>query len=121
MTIDTLGVTIDVPLIAVAIFFFLVSWLYAWVLFRYLPLQHFSWSLVSVIGIASVVTLVYVFVWQLRPTPPLQAVLDLAIVFAAALPGMTWVDWRQRKRLLKLLASYREKRQWGWSKTNRND
>lgn len=76
------------------------------------PPYRFSWSIASVIGIASVVSMTYVFVWQLRGiSTPLQAVWDLAIVFLAALPGMIWVDNKLKKNLIDKL--YRLGRQIG--------
>jgi len=65
------------------------------------PPYRFSWSIASVIGIASVVSMTYVFVWQLRGIPtPLQPVLDLAIVFLSALPAMIAVDQKLKKNLI---------------------
>ena len=84
---------IDWPLFLTGLFFFLLSWLYAFGLlhfFRY----NFRWSLASVVGIASVISVTYVTVWQMRGAGELQAVWDLAIIFLCALPGMTCVDYQ---------------------------
>lgn len=65
------------------------------------PPYRFSWAIASVIGIASVVSMTYVFVWQLRGIQePIQAVWDLAIVFLAALPAMVVVDQKLKKNLI---------------------
>ena len=86
-------VWMDWPLALTGLFFFLLSWLYAFGLlhfFRY----NFRWSLAATVGIASVVSVTYVMVWQVRGASELQAVWDLAIVFLCALPGMIYVDYQ---------------------------
>lgn len=88
---------IDLPLATTAIFFFVISFLYGWGLLQW-HRDDFAWDLAATIGIASIVSCSYSFVWIARlslgyePIPTLlQIPYDLAIVFLAALPGMTWV------------------------------
>ena len=97
----------DLPLVVTAIFFFLISWLYGWGLLQW-HRDDFAWDLAATIGIASIISCTYAFVWIARlslgyePIPTLlQIPYDLAIVFLVALPGMTWVrleleKYRQR-------------------------
>lgn len=58
------------------------------------PPYRFSWSIASVIGIASVVSMSYV-----AGLLSLQDVFNLAVVFLAALPGMIFVDMQLKKNL----------------------
>ena len=94
---------LDLPLAITAIFFFLISWLYGWGLLRW-HRNDFAWDLAATIGIASIVSCTYSFVWTSRlslgyePIPILlQIPYDLAIIFLVALPGMTWVRVELRK------------------------
>lgn len=97
-------IVLDLPLILLSIFFFLISWAYGWGLVHFFG-DKFRWSLAAVTGIASVISCTYVFVWQVRGIEPLQAVFDLAIVFLAALPGMTYVDYKLKEKDNKIFGA----------------
>lgn len=88
---------VDLPLTATAMFFFVLSFAYAWGMlnvriFRQDMRDTFAWDLAATVGIASVVSCTTVFVWIPRGqiVDILQVPYDLAIVFLAALPGMTY-------------------------------
>lgn len=98
-------ITVDLPLILTASFFFIISWAYGWGLLKFFR-HRFAWDMASVVGIVSVVCCTFTFVWMVRLwlgyNEPLyvvysQVLVDLAIVFYAALPGMTWVRVVLRK------------------------
>jgi len=96
-------IIIDIPLAITAILFFFLSWAYGWGLLIFFQ-DRFAWDLASVIGIASVISCTYSLVWIARqslgvdPIPVLlQIPYDLAIVFLAALPGMTKVRIELRR------------------------
>lgn len=108
---------LDWPLFGTILLFFVLSWFYGWGLVQFFG-HNFRWSLAAVVGIASVISLTYVLVWQVRGlgSDTLQPVWDLALVFLAALPGMTWVDYKlktyrengQKTRIRELLKEQKE-------------
>jgi len=95
--------------------FFVISFAYGWGLLFFFR-DKFSWSLASVVGIASVVIMTYILIWQLRGlgNDSIQPVYDLALVFLSALPGMAWVDFElrtdngQKVRIRELLKEQKE-------------
>ena len=92
----------DIPLIIVAVLFFILSWLFGWGLlyfFRY----DFRWHRASVVGILSVVSCTGTLVWYLRyGSLAWELIWSLFVVFAAALPGMILVDIELQKDKAKI-------------------
>lgn len=90
----------NVFLVLTALLFFGLSWVYEWGLWRFFK-YNFNWALAAVTGILFVSVATFAFVWFWRGIP-ITALIDLAIVFYAALPGMLKSGLRFRNWMQEL-------------------
>jgi len=87
---------IDAPLLGVAVIYFCLSWLMAWVILKLPVFCQTSWSLISVWGIGWAGLAEAWLRWN-QPMLAQQVIADLCIIFVAAFPGMLFLDFKQKQ------------------------
>jgi hypothetical protein len=88
---------LDLSLLGVAVLFAGLSFIMAWVVLRLPVFCQTSWSLISVFGIASVGMAEAWLRWN-QSVMAQWVIVDLAIIFLAAFPGMLYLDIAQKRK-----------------------